>query len=78
MAGQLEWKEILVSFNEVCLWWSRSAKPRESRKGERGRMREKSLLLSILLDAPTVTVSTWLKVLKALALLELWLQAECM
>ena len=32
------------------------------------------MLLSILLDAPTVTVSTWLKVLKALALLELWLQ----
>lgn len=59
MAGQLEWKEILVSFNEVCLWWSRSAKPREKQeRAKRKNEKKKSLLLSILLNVPIVIVST--------------------
>lgn len=33
LAGQLEWKEILVGFNEVCLWRSCSAKPGKAEKG---------------------------------------------
>lgn len=45
LASQLKWKEILVSFNEVCLWRCSSAKPRKKAGGpERGNKITKSLL----------------------------------